>query len=644
MTSSKKFTLVPLEKDMLRQVPTPTDALSFELFQDTIHALQKHWVVELKDPTGGLERLYEIVVEDGHHKRFDVQNAGTVWQCSCVGFIEKQTGHCQHVGVVRALVERYMLFRCGWSLVSTWRARKFLPQYKTSSFDYLWYDPISGAEKVLTVGPSKRVKQPQVRSVAAVSRASVGGLVQLTEPVLMSDNISSDGILCSGLRLYDYQESIFAGMVGAKKAVCSMKMGSGKTFTSLACYGWIRSNVRADAKLLVVCPKSLKLQWKAEVKRALGMDSLCVDNVGHCKRMDEYDVHVVTYQFFARHVDEFAAKPYTLVIMDEIQNVRNDESKTWLAAKKLGSVEFFFGLSGTVIENRLEDLYAIMSVIAPGHLGPKWKFGTEFQNLVAVNRKGVVFGGVKNIEKLHAKLQGKVFGYDELALPSITHTHRDVTMTSAQWSSHDRNYGEAQKLLAKSLSSGLSYSEKMLLQSYLLKARQACNAMELITKTPSARPSPKVMAIVDDIRRFVVRGEKVVLFSQWTQFLDIIARELVVAKVGMVRFTGKETEKQRAKALADFNGKGDVMVFLSSDAGGVGLDGLQSASHVVMHTELPWNPARLDQRTGRVYRIGQTKPVEVLYYYVPGTIEEKILQVLEGKRDIRTLALSLPKD
>lgn len=85
-------------------------------------------------------------------------------------------------------------------------------------------------------------------------------------------------------------------------------------------------------------------------------------------------------------------------------------------------------------------------------------------------------------------------------------------------------------------------------------------------------------------------------------------------------------------------------MFLASDAGGVGLDGLQMAADVVIHTELPWNPARLDQRTGRVHRLGQSKPVQALYYYAAGTIEEDMLQVLQGKRDIRTLTLDVPKD
>ncbi len=116
------------------------------------------------------------------------------------------------------------------------------------------------------------------------------------------------------------------------------------------------------------------------------------------------------------------------------------------------------------------------------------------------------------------------------------------------------------------------------------------------------------------------------------------------AGIGHVFFTGRETERQRAKSLQTFANDSKVSVFLASDAGGVGVDGLQLVADVVIHTELPWNPARLDQRTGRVHRLGQSKPVQAFYYYAADSIEENMLQVLQGKRDVRTIALDVPKD
>lgn len=414
------------------------------------------------------------------------------------------------------------------------------------------------------------------------------------------------------------------------------------TLTSIACCGWLRANLNPNARLLVICPKSLKIQWAKEVKRALGMDSLLVNTPKHLEKLGTKSVEIVTYQTFAKRHERFTEQRYDLVIMDEIQFIRNDESKAWKAAKTLKS-EYFFGLSGTVIENRLDDLYSIMDVIAPGSLGPKWKFCAQFQNVISVNRKVLVFAGIKNIEQLHQKIKGRVFGYDKLTLPPITHTHKSVGMTPQQRKVHDDFHQMAKRLLAKALASGLSFAEKMMLQAYLLKARQACNAVDLITKATSPLSS-KTANVLKDVKDLIAKGHKIVLFSQWTEYLDLLSRELTNDGIKHVFFTGRESEKQRAKSVEAFTVDPRVSVFLASDAGGVGLDGLQMAADVVIHTELPWNPARLDQRTGRVHRLGQSKPVQALYYYAAGTIEEDMLQVLQGKRDIRTLTLDVPKD
>jgi SNF2 family DNA or RNA helicase len=396
-------------------------------------------------------------------------------------------------------------------------------------------------------------------------------------------------------------------------------------------------HLKPHAKLLVICPKSLKLQWASEIKRALGIDSLLINGLKHLSVLSSSNIHIATYQFFARHANEFAKFDYDLVIMDEIQFIRNEESKVWKAAKKI-KTEFFFGLSGTVIENKLDDLYAIMDVIAPDFLGPKWKFSTEYQELISVTRKVLIFVGVRNIDKLREKIKTKVFGYNKLTLPAITHTYKNVAMTKQQQTVHDDYYGMAQRLLAKSMTSGLNYGEKMLLQSLLLKSRQSANTIELIDKNPSPN-SPKITSIITDLASYSNTNRKVVVFSQWTEFLDILARELGKLNIKFVYYTGRETERQRLKSVETFSNDPAVTVFLASDAGGVGLDGLQKAASVVIHTELPWNPARLDQRTGRVYRLGQTQPVEAVYYYAKNSIEEKILDVLQGKRDIRSFAL-----
>lgn len=609
----------------------PDDALSFEKYQDIVKAVNKQYVITHHDPVEDHVELLEFTVVDGQHRKFKVQNLNDVWQCSCRHFVESETDHCEHIGIITALYKHPASFDAYPFFLSVKKQKRLSGK---KDFCYLAYDGLENQLAKYKIGRKKDA--PEFESVAVANAKKLFSERTANFSVL-NQNPTSDSILNAPLRLYDYQEEIFSSMLKEKRAICSMEMGSGKTLTTIACYGWVRKNLKSNAKLLVICPKSLKMQWAKEVDRALSVDSLLINNVDSLVKRDDYDVHIVTYQFFARHAEKFENANYDMAVMDEIQFIRNSESKAWAAAMTIKS-EFFFGLSGTVIENSLSDLYAIMNVIAPGYLGPKWKFGTRFQNLVAVTKKSIIFSGVKNVSQLHEKLRGKVFGYNKLVLPKISHHYQAVMMSGDQTEYHDHYYGEAKKLLAKSLSQGLSFAERMVLQSYLLKARQACNTEELILKDKEVC-SPKVESIIDAIKRYGSQNKKVVVFSQWTEFLSILARYLTDEEIGFVFFTGKESERQRQRSLSEFTNNPTIQVFLASDAGGVGLDGLQLASHVVMHTELPWNPARLDQRTGRVYRIGQTKPVDVLYFYTPNSIEEHILQVLQGKRDIRTITL-----
>lgn len=636
----------PNESDAKVLPSIPTNPLSFQQYQETIKALGKQYDFTLLDARPEAPKLVEYKVVDGHRKMFHVQNLANVWQCSCKDFVETQTDHCEHIAILKHAQAFPWLaqFRAFQKFEREIQQRKLSPTYRTTAFKLKGYSGESDGICAYTTGTKQALKTaPVIESVAIPTfreRFNLDSMV--TDSELLASVPSSAGILAAPLNLYDYQEEIFASMLKAKKAVCSMTMGSGKTLTSIACYGWLRANLNPNARLLVICPKSLKIQWAKEVKRALGMDSLLVNTPKHLEKLGTENVEIVTYQTFAKRHERFTEQKYDLVIMDEIQFIRNDESKAWKAAKTLKS-EYFFGLSGTVIENRLDDLYSIMDVIAPGSLGPKWKFCDQFQNVISVNRKVLVFAGIKNIEQLHQKIKGKVFGYDKLTLPPITHTHKSVGMTSQQRKAHDEFHQMAKRLLAKALASGLSFAEKMMLQAYLLKARQACNAVDLITKTTNPLSS-KTANLLKDVKDLIAKGHKIVLFSQWTEYLDLLSRELTNDGIKHVFFTGRESERQRAKSVEAFTIDPRVSVFLASDAGGVGLDGLQMAADVVIHTELPWNPARLDQRTGRVHRLGQSKPVQALYYYAAGTIEEDMLEVLQGKRDIRTLSLDIPKE
>lgn len=408
------------------------------------------------------------------------------------------------------------------------------------------------------------------------------------------------------------------------------------TITTIACYAWMLKNEKPRVRLLVICPKSLRLQWEGEIKRVMGLDSIQVAKPEDLAKQD--DIFITTYQYYTRHVDEFAKYSFDCVVADEIQFVKNADTKTWKAINKVKS-DCFYGLSGTVIENRLDDLFSIMEIIDPGYLGPKWKFDDTYQNLLILTNTKILYKGVKNVKALQNELKDRVFSYDNLVLPPITYTTIDTVLSKTERASHDNYLEEAKKLIAKSLSGPVSMGDRMMIQAFLLKARQSCNGEELLTKSQNNKLSSKVqqfLKLVNDI--CIKQNEKLVVFSEWTQMLDICKRDLN-GLVGFTTYTGKETPKQRVAAVTKFQTDPDCKIFFSSDAGGVGLDGLQLAACNIVHLELPWNPSKLDQRTGRVYRLLQTKPVSCWYLVSDGGIEVQIAGLLTSKREIRELTL-----
>ena len=627
-------------------VSCPHDAFTFHCYKAVELCMTKHWVVTLEDSPNEpySSWLMEFTVFDGLHRKNMVQRVEDVFQCSCKSFFEDEADFCEHVAVVKLIEAFPNCYMNGGLISSEIQKRKRVSRGLVYSFRYLSGRTLTvetinhgrrrAAQKDKTIDGVGLVRWNQKHSEATLESNSAD---QLRNSGTKSERYSSAGILQSGLNLYGYQEDIFHKMIYARKAVCSMKMGSGKTLLTIACYGWILKNIKSNARALIICPKSLKLQWKSEISRALGITAVTIDGQKDLETLGESQIGITTYQFFGRHHEKFIEQEYDLAVMDEIQFIRNDESKAWKAAKKL-KTEFFFGLSGTVIENALDDLYCIMDVIAPGSLGPRWKFSDKFQNQVSMSRTVAIFKGIKNSDMLREAIKDRVFGFSNLKLPGITHTFLPVGMSAEQKNSHDYYQSLAKKLLSKSLTQGLSYSEKAILQSYLLKARQSCNSYALISKQ-TAPVSPKIKEIERLVIECIKKNRKVVMFSQWTEMLDLLAEHFRTLSIGFVFYTGRESEKKRVANIDSFCHNPNVMIFLASDSGGVGIDGLQTAASVVIHVELPWNPARLDQRTGRVHRIGQTRGVNVIYFYARNSIEEGMMQTLQDKRDIRTSAL-----
>lgn len=623
--SSKKLTLAE-----------PRDAIEFRHNELCKLAAQKRWKVEVVNTSNPWLTIKFTDSRDNVNTIEVFNRTFTKVQCTCGSFVTDESNFCIHAAALNNLCKNRIKFsnrdndefrsfalRLDRAIIS-------LPE-RLDSFSnarFVFYDTY--AKRNFLAGNSVK---PIVNSVTvdANERREIRAQ-RAAGPILPAP--CDDGLL-STMTLFPYQRDIFAKMVNAKRAICSMVMGAGKTVTTIACYAWIRKYHKPNAKMLVICPKSLRLQWANEIKRETNLDSTQVMSESDLDR--NTPVYVATYQWYARNKDFFLQRNFDVLVADEIQYVRNSESKTWKALSKIRT-EYFYGLSGTVIENRLDDLYSIMQIVAPGALGPRWRFNADFQNLESVSHNRIHYSGIKNTEQLHDRLRNYVFSYSRLSLPKLTFHTINTSLSNEETNIHDEYMAKAKMIMAQSGGSPTP-AQKMIIQGLLVKARQACNSMELVTKEQDNNPSSKIVAFLDLVNKVCVQhNEKLVVFSEWTEMLSLCKRFLPRG-IGYVSYTGAQSAEKRAANLARFQTDPNCKIFFSSDAGGIGLDGLQLVSHNVVHLELPWNPSRLDQRTGRVWRTRQTKPVNCYYIVSNGGIEQHIQGILGDKRNIRDVTL-----
>ena len=582
----------------------------------------------------------EIEVVDGKHKKSLVEIFDGLYSkkvCNCDQYFEQQSGWCSHLAAFDGLEKQ------GWnehlSDVSTFKKALSFMRVKIPMSVRLY-------RKGALYWDSLGEQQVVIGKVPIVTENWKAYIAWTANKAIVKKNAtksySSAGLL-NNLTLFDYQENIFEKMLNAKRAVCSIIVGGGKTLTAIACYAKIKKT-KKNATLLVIAPKSLCLQWSSEIKKAVGFTATLIDKPEKFEKLKtEPGPYIVTYQYATKYIDILKKVKFDMVVVDEIQFVKNGDTKTWKGISQIKS-EYFYGLSGTVIENRLDDLYSIMQIVNPLAVGPRWKFNLKYQNILSQTKTKIIYSGVRNLDALKEQLKEYIFFYNLIKLPPITHTKIVVTMNEKQKALHEENYEQAKILIAKSMNGPLTFGEKAALQGYLLKTRQAAQTEELVDKVPPAviPPLSNKMKEFETLLKNICVGQnqKIVVFSEWVRHLKIAKRVADSLGLKYVFFTGEETAKNRDKNVNLFRKDPTIQIFFSSDAGGVGLDGLQTVAHNVVHLELPWNPSKLDQRTGRVHRFLQTNPVTAHYLMTTNSIEDKINTLLDDKRETRQITLS----
>jgi superfamily II DNA or RNA helicase len=443
-------------------------------------------------------------------------------------------------------------------------------------------------------------------------------------------------------RLYPYQEQGAMHLAFGARALLADDMGLGKTVQAIAACSLLHQ-LRDIQKVLIVCPASLKHQWAREIGRFTSFPATVIGGPGPTRRQQYHEpgfFKIVNYEIVLRDVDEMQRMRPDVIILDEAQRIKNWRTKTADAVKRLRS-RYAFVLTGTPLENRLDELYSVFQFLDPTILGPLWRFNQQFFQLEMKRPGSFKVLGYKNLDQLRGRIGPYVLRRtrDQVLtdLPDRTDNNFFVEMTREQWNAYEEYQALLAKLIAISKRRPLTPKERELVLMSLIKMRLICNALalhdpEAAGKDPE-RTGPKLRelrAILED--EVASNGHKALVFSQWTKMLDLTEPGLDRLKLGHVKLTGAVPTAKRGTLIERFFEDPDCRVFLSSDAGGVGLN-LQAAS-LVINLDLPWNPAVLEQRIARAHRHGQSRPVQVVNLIAQGTIEERILDTLAAKQNV----------
>ncbi len=410
-------------------------------------------------------------------------------------------------------------------------------------------------------------------------------------------------------------------------------MGLGKTAQTLAHLLAEKEAGRLDRPSLIVLPTSLIFNWKREAERfAPSLSILSLHGADRAERfaqINDFDVCLTTYPLLWRDQEALTAQPYHLLILDEAQTVKNASSQAAQVVRLL-ETRHRLCLTGTPLENHLGELWAQFDFLLPGFLGDSKRFANLWRTPIEK------YGDNMRRDLLAKRLKPFILRRkkDEVAkeLPEKTIIVRSVELTAGQRDLYETVRSTMDARVREEIAArGFARSQIVILDA-LLKLRQVCCDPRLLKLPAAARikERAKLDMLFDMLPEMVEEGRRILLFSQFTSMLDLIAAELDKHGLGYATLTGDT--RDRETPINKFQ-NGEVPIFLISlKAGGVGLN--LTTADTVIHYDPWWNPAVENQATDRAHRLGQTKNVFVYKLVVAGSIEEKILALQEKKAEL----------
>ena len=433
--------------------------------------------------------------------------------------------------------------------------------------------------------------------------------------------------------LLPYQRDGTLHLAFSERALLADDMGLGKTVQAIAACALLRER-RGIERVLVVAPASLKAEWQEQIARFTTLPVRIVEG-DRAARLRLYQQPAFFYlanyeQILPDGTEINRLLAPDVVILDEAQRIKNWQTKTARAVKGLKS-PYAFVLTGTPLENRIDEIYSIVQYLDPALLGPLFRFNRAFYELDDRGRPV----GYRNLEQLHRRLEPVMLRRRkrdvEDQLPERTVTTRLVAMEPEQHLRYQEYEARAAKLLALARRRSLTREEFDRLQQWLACMRMLCDTPYILD--PDCRICPKLEELESLLADLAAEPDcKIIVFSEWVRMLELVGALAREMDLDVAWHHGSVPQKRRRMEIRRFKEDPFCRLFLSSDAGSLGLN-LQMAS-VVINLDLPWNPAKLEQRIARAWRKHQSRPVRVINLVTEDSIEQHIQSVLACKQEL----------
>ncbi len=505
---------------------------------------------------------------------------------------------------------------------------KFLAENKVAHFLNFLYE--AEIYKQIMIRPEVRKKIEQEYNQLALKKIVEGS----------NFNNAIQGVL-KNIELFPYQIEGVEFASFKEGAIIADEMGLGKTIQAIAT-ALVKKNLFHFSKTLIICPASLKDQWKREIEKYSDEKALIVDGLPDerhkiYKSAKEYFL-IINYETVLRDVVELNKSNIDFIILDEAQRIKNYETLTAQSIKAINKKHALV-ITGTPIENRLIDLYSIVDFVDNNYLAPLWEFSYQYCYFDQNTKNKIT--GYYNLDNLKERISSILVRREKSQvidqLPNISQIDIPVEMHELQADYHASFTRGIASILAKKIKTPFDMQRLMLLLS---KMRMVCDSTYLIDlKTNFSPKLTELEHVLLEKLNIKNSNKKILIFSEWKRMTNIIGQMLKKNNIGFVELNGSVPVKNRGKIIKEFEDNENCKIFISTEAGGTGLN-LQVADTVI-NFELPWNPAKKNQRIGRIDRLGQlSKNLTVISFITKKSIEMSIASGLILKQNLFDSVLS----